>query len=478
MGLGLFGVGEEAGGLDDDLGADGGPVELGGVALGEDFDLLAVDGDEVGSVGDLVLEIAEDGVVLEQVRQGGGGGEVVDGDEFDVGVANCGAEDVASDAAEAVNAYLYSHDCACSCRFCGGEDSGFSIQRRGGVRGNRRLCHHQKCYHPGLAGANCRALWERGEGRRRLPRPSLVSVWVRGFAAGGTLCYKRLMRDMREWMRDLMRRRSRRGPNNSESTGKSGQELPQNQPAPLRPSYPEPVAPRESQPAEDAAVPAKAAVPVKAEAPAVAAKAEVAPEPEKRMVVETQPDSLATPPGEAPAVSPKEPRGYVVLAIGLPGSGKTTWYKRRGVTPLSSDLLRSLLFDDITEQRYQGLVFSTLRSLLRARLIAKMPWNYVDATNLSPHERKQWIKMAKSFGYEVQAVFFDVPLAVCLERNSKRDRQVTDEVMHKMAERLRPPTFKEGFEKITVVRVKGHPGTEPAAGGKEEAGAESAAVAE
>ena len=45
-------------------------------------------------------------------------------------------------------------------------------------------------------------------------------------------------------------------------------------------------------------------------------------------------------------------------------------------------MLRSILFDDITEQRYQGLVFSTLRSLLRARLIAKMPWNYVDATNL------------------------------------------------------------------------------------------------
>jgi predicted kinase len=80
--------------------------------------------------------------------------------------------------------------------------------------------------------------------------------------------------------------------------------------------------------------------------------------------------------------------------------------------------------------------------------------------------------MAKSFGYEVQAVFFDVPLAVCLERNAKRDRQVSDDVMHKMADRLRPPAFKEGFDKITVVRVKG---AQAAAG--EQPSAESSAEA-
>jgi predicted kinase len=272
-----------------------------------------------------------------------------------------------------------------------------------------------------------------------------------------TLCYKRHMRELRDWMREKMRRRPRRGPNESESTGKSGQELPANQPAPLRPQYPEAASVREPEPAPIAAEPVTQHI-TEPVAP-IAAAPVAAVEQERKIEVETQPEQLGTPPAEQTAL--KSPKGYVVLTIGLPGSGKTTWYKRRGVTPLSSDLLRTLLFDDITEQRYQGLVFSTLRSLLRARLIAKMPWNYVDATNLSPHERRQWIKMAKSFGYEVQAVFFDVPLSVCMERNSKRDRAVTDEVMQKMAERLKPPTFKEGFEKITVVRVKGQPGTEP-----------------
>ncbi len=175
-----------------------------------------------------------------------------------------------------------------------------------------------------------------------------------------------------------------------------------------------------------------------------------------RLEEETQPESPSLPPPEAEAASrsPQAPKGYVVLAIGLPGSGKTTWFRRRGVTPLSSDLLRNILFDDVEEQRYQGLVFSTLRSLLRARLIARMPWNYVDATNLSVHERRQWIKMAKSFGYEVQAVFFDVPLEVCLDRNRQRDRSVSEDVMRKMGEKLKPPVFEEGFAKITVVRVK------------------------
>jgi len=165
----------------------------------------------------------------------------------------------------------------------------------------------------------------------------------------------------------------------------------------------------------------------------------------------------------APAAVKRAPKGAVVLSVGLPGSGKTTWFKRKGVTPLSSDLLRTLLFDDPTQQGHQDLVFSSLRYLLRARLMARMPMNYVDATNLSPKERRHWIRMAREFGYEVHAVFFEVPLQTCLERNRKRQRVVPEEVMQRMSAKLRPPTFEEGFSKIIVVRVKHRPTEEAAA---------------
>jgi predicted kinase len=178
------------------------------------------------------------------------------------------------------------------------------------------------------------------------------------------------------------------------------------------------------------------------------------PLPSAEGVVTPAPQEQEAVPLEIPVAPPRPPKGAVILAIGLPGSGKSSWFKRNNITPLSSDTLRMLLFDDAQEQRFQDLVFSNLRSMLKARLIARRPLNYVDATNLTPHERHNWIKLAKDYGYEVQAVYFDVPVEVCLERNRRRDRMVDEDIMRKMAAKMKAPTFEEGFSKVTVVRVK------------------------
>lgn len=204
---------------------------------------------------------------------------------------------------------------------------------------------------------------------------------------------------------------------------------------------------------EQAVAQAFAPAAAKGTVPDVEGAEEPAPETPASEAEAAAPEAPAAPVA-VPAVPARAPKGIVVLAIGLPGSGKSSWFKRHNVTPLSSDMVRALLFDDVREQRFQDLVFSNLRSMLKARLIAKRPMNYVDATNLTPQERQHWIKLAKDYNYEVHAVFFDVPLDVCIERHNRRDRVVPDDIMRRMAAKLKPPAFDEGFAKITVVRVK------------------------
>ena len=147
-------------------------------------------------------------------------------------------------------------------------------------------------------------------------------------------------------------------------------------------------------------------------------------------------------------------KGTITLAVGLPGAGKSTYFARRGITPLCSDTIRLWLLDDETDQSAQHLVFLTLRGLLHARLRLGRKQNYVDATNLTPRERRPYFQLAAQYGYNLHAIYFEVPLATCLERNEQRHRKVPKTAMERMARRLVPPSRSEGFTKIVVVKGK------------------------
>src|SRR5579863_7420864 len=109
MFFGIVGVGEAAGGFKDDLGSDGFPGKLGWVFLGKNLNAFAIDRDAVGAGGDFVVQVAENGIVLQQVSQSFGVGKIVDGHDFDVGIVEGSAKYVASNASKAVNAYFNCH---------------------------------------------------------------------------------------------------------------------------------------------------------------------------------------------------------------------------------------------------------------------------------------------------------------------------------------------------------------------------------
>ncbi len=143
----------------------------------------------------------------------------------------------------------------------------------------------------------------------------------------------------------------------------------------------------------------------------------------------------------------------IILAVGLPGSGKSTYFARRKIHPLSSDALRLLLLDDATDQSSPAAIFAALRALLRQRVQLGRRRTYVDATSLTPRERRPYIQIARRYDCVIRALYFDVPIEVCLERNRRRARNVPEKALRAMARKLIGPTIEEGFSRITVVRA-------------------------
>jgi polynucleotide kinase-phosphatase len=152
------------------------------------------------------------------------------------------------------------------------------------------------------------------------------------------------------------------------------------------------------------------------------------------------------------------PENALVVLVGPAGSGKTTFAARhfRPTEVVSSDRCRAMVSDDEGDQSATPAAFALLNHIVRKRL-ERMRLTVIDATNVEREARRSLRRVARDHDVQAVAVVFDLPLALCLERNRARaDRTVLDEVVREQAEHLRrslPTLEREGFHRVWVLRA-------------------------
>lgn len=147
----------------------------------------------------------------------------------------------------------------------------------------------------------------------------------------------------------------------------------------------------------------------------------------------------------------------VIMLIGAPGSGKSTWGEKfandNGYIYLSSDKNRARLGKGEDDQDVSARAFALLKEEMEKSL-TNGENVILDATFMHHKARKDFIKISKKFDVYLRAVIFKLPREIIIERNALRaasgGRNVPEAIIDRMLYLYEEPTLID-FDEITTI---------------------------
>lgn len=132
-----------------------------------------------------------------------------------------------------------------------------------------------------------------------------------------------------------------------------------------------------------------------------------------------------------------------VIFIGLPGSGKSSFYKERFFSThvrISLDLLKTRY----RERRFMELCLATDQRFV------------IDNTNPARLDRSKYIEAAKARRFSIVGYYFQSKVEDCLGRNADRPEieRVPEVAIYSAAKKLELPSLSEGFEQLFYVGLE------------------------
>lgn len=149
-------------------------------------------------------------------------------------------------------------------------------------------------------------------------------------------------------------------------------------------------------------------------------------------------------------------RPTLILLVGIPGSGKSTYAENyiseypKTPVHLSSDKIREELYGNESIQGNPAEVFA----LMQKRAVEALNEGHdvlYDATNVTRKDRSSIIGICPKFA-KIEAHIIWAPIEECIKRDSARDRTVGKEVIDRILKRFQAPYYDEGIDDIKIIR--------------------------
>ena len=128
----------------------------------------------------------------------------------------------------------------------------------------------------------------------------------------------------------------------------------------------------------------------------------------------------------------------LVLLVGPPGSGKTTWAKARFQSWQIErlDRWRQKLADDESDQSATEIA-SQIQDLVVSERMRRGLLTVVDGCNAEPHHRHRLIREARRYGMPIVVAHFDLTVDQCMANIAGRARKVDQPDVARIAEQIR-----------------------------------------
>lgn len=148
-------------------------------------------------------------------------------------------------------------------------------------------------------------------------------------------------------------------------------------------------------------------------------------------------------------------RPTLILLIGPPGAGKTTYAekyisKHKNTVLLSSDKIRKEMWGNEAIQGDNNEIFGRMQT----RTVDSLNFGYdviYDATNMTRKDRAGIISACPKFA-RIEAHVIWASIETCIERDAARKRTVGKEVIDRMLKRFQAPYYDENIDEINIIQ--------------------------